>query len=1466
MKKILYLLCSIVLFANLASAQCPTFESRNNGNNLGVCAGSGGSAPAQATNVPGTAFQYSTCCASLTKQGNFTAVYAGTVTPSFEPAVSAIYVGTTLSTAVMGPPTAFTTVGGDRSIDYCFFNVNLPTSGNFTIVYVNPTTGAVYASCTYVGCSGTSCTSAPVTPPTITTQPVGATKCVGESYTWSVAATPTNTANTISYQWSKNGVNIIGATNTTYNISSLVSGDAGTYSVLVVESNGAMTSSNNVTLTVNSSLPSISGGSNVAICIGNSAAITASGGLTYTWSPSSTLSASTGAGVTATPTVTTTYTVTGTNGCSNTATVTVSVNALPTISGGSNVTICSGGSTALTASGGNTYTWTPGSGLSATTGTSVTANPTSTTIYTVTGTNSNGCVNTATVQVSVNPLPTVNSISNVAYCNGATTSAVVFSGPVGGTTFTWANNNTAIGLGAGSGTICGTAAEGGTVVMTAPSGAVFTSVTFASYGTPTGSCGSNAISGCHAAGSLAIVQGYLLGNNSASIPATNAVFGDPCGGTPKQLYVQATYTTSGNLPSFTATNSGGSAITGTVTVTPSANGCTGTPGTFAITVNPTPSISGGSSVAICTGNSTSLTASGGSTYTWTPAAGLSSTTGTSVTASPTVTTTYSVTGTNTAGCPGTATVTVTVNSLPTVSAITGTTTLTLYNTTTLSDATSSGVWSSSATGVATVNSTSGVVTGVSEGTARISYTVTNGFGCINSATTNITVSGYNGVAFDGTNDYMITPDLWSSFSSGSASMTIDLWFKANAAGDVVVEKGPGGVGSGWHDTWIEVLGTGEVKVRVWSLTSVSLGFITFGTWHHAAIRYNATTSKLDGLLDGVASSSSTTGTWSRSGSALFLLFGVNDGTNLGSGAYLNGVVDEIRIWNRALCDGEIVNNMSGKLNGAQTNLVAYYTLDQCISSGTNTGLTTAIDYSGNGRNATLVNSALSGSASNWVTGTVNALAPVYTPSPISAGSNVTICNGSSTTLTALGGTSYRWSPSTGLSATTGSSVTANPTSTITYTVTDVCGSTATVQVSVNSLPTVSGGSSVAICTGLSTGLTANGASAYAWAPAVSLSSSTGANVTATPTVTTVYTVTGTSAIGCSNAATVTVTVTPYSSVHSVTGGGPYCSGTAGATIGLSGSNAGYNYQLIKGGSTQIGSPVAGTGAAISFGAQPLAGLYTVTVTSTAAPGCVNGMSGSTVVSILTSPAPVIMTGGGSVCGGGPGLPIGLAGSAIGIQYQLYRGGSPVGSAVPGAGTSISFGMFTTLGTYTAVATNTVNACTSNMTGSAVINAAAGITSYTVTGTGSYCSGGAGVNVGLSGSTSGISYQLFLGSTAVGSPVIGTGSAISFGLQTTAGTYTVVGTNTSTGCFGTMTGSAVITIDPLPNAYLVTKLVANRSRLSIVFGRIALRQPCCGNRFSAQLWLANSRWYLYYYSNQYNNNMYQFNGRQRNGIN
>jgi len=281
-----------------------------------------------------------------------------------------------------------------------------------------------------------------------------------------------------------------------------------------------------------------------------------------------------------------------------------------------------------------------------------------------------------------------------------------------------------------------------------------------------------------------------------------------------------------------------------------------------------------------------------------------------------------------------------------------------------------------------------------------------------------------------------------------------------------------------------------------------------------------------------------------------------------------------------------------------------------------------------------------------------------------------------------------------------------------------------------------------------------------------------------------------------------VSINALPTQFTVTGGGAYCSGGTGVAVGLSGSITGVTYQLKLGGSP-VGSPVSGTtGSVITFGPQTAAGTYTVTAT-TAATGCTNTMLGNAVVTINPSPTTFSVTGGGTYCTGGLGLAVGLAGSTAGISYQLFYGGLPSGPALTGTGSALTFGMETAAGAYTVVATNTVTLCTSNMTGSAVIAISALPSAYAVTGGGSFCSGGTGVDVGLDGSDVGFSYQLYVGGVATGPAIAGTGGAIDFDMQTTGGTYTVVATNIATLCTANMTGSVVVTVDALPTAFTVT---------------------------------------------------------------
>ena len=93
------------------------------------------------------------------------------------------------------------------------------------------------------------------------------------------------------------------------------------------------------------------------------------------------------------------------------------------------------------------------------------------------------------------------------------------------------------------------------------------------------------------------------------------------------------------------------------------------------------------------------------------------------------------------------------------------------------------------------------------------------------------------------------------------------------------------------------------------------------------------------------------------------------------------------------------------------------------------------------------------------------------------------------------------------------------------------------------------------------------------------------------------------------------------------------------------------------------------------------------------------------------------------------------------------------------------------------------------------------TQYMVTGGGAYCAGNVGVIVGLSDSDPGISYQLNLNGSNIGSPLLGTSIPLSFGYQTLPGIYTVIATNISTGCFIDMFGSATVTVNPIPSVTL-----------------------------------------------------------------
>jgi hypothetical protein len=92
--------------------------------------------------------------------------------------------------------------------------------------------------------------------------------------------------------------------------------------------------------------------------------------------------------------------------------------------------------------------------------------------------------------------------------------------------------------------VCGSAGETLGLSLSAPNGGgistTFTSVDFASYGTPNGGCGSYTYGACHSSASIPVIQSLALGQTSFFVVANNATFGDPCYLTPKRLFVQLT--------------------------------------------------------------------------------------------------------------------------------------------------------------------------------------------------------------------------------------------------------------------------------------------------------------------------------------------------------------------------------------------------------------------------------------------------------------------------------------------------------------------------------------------------------------------------------------------------------------------------------------------------------------------------------------------------------------------------------------------------------------------------------------------------------------------------------------------------------------------------------------------------------------------------------------------------------------
>jgi hypothetical protein len=220
-----------------------------------------------------------------------------------------------------------------------------------------------------------------------------------------------------------------------------------------------------------------------------------------------------------------------------------------------------------------------------------------------------------------------------------------------------------------------------------------------------------------------------------------------------------------------------------------------------------------------------------------------------------------------------------------------------------------------------------------------------------------------------------------------------------------------------------------------------------------------------------------------------------------------------------------------------------------------------------------------------------------------------------------------------------------------------------------------------------------------------------------------------------------------------------------------------------------------TGQSIALSDSVSGGLWSSrdpTVSIVAGSGLVTGVSAGTAMvsyafitgcaqpyAITVYQSPSVIVGAGSVC----------VNSSIALSDTF--GGGVWGSSSGIASVSGS-------GIVTGLSAGIVN-ISYTMAGSCIVGKTVSVMPlpvvYAVSGGGNYCAGGTGEHVYLGGSATGIRYELYNGGT-IAATLSGIGGLLDFGLQTAAGDYKVLATNTTTSCASDMADSAIIVVNPL----------------------------------------------------------------------
>ncbi len=303
------------------------------------------------------------------------------------------------------------------------------------------------------------------------------------------------------------------------------------------------------------------------------------------------------------------------------------------------------------------------------------------------------------------------------------------------------------------------------------------------------------------------------------------------------------------------------------------------------------------------------------------------------------------------------------------------------------------------------------------------------------------------------------------------------------------------------------------------------------------------------------------------------------------------------------------------------------------------------------------------------------------------------------------------------------------------------------------------------------------------------------------------------------------------STFNVTGGGAYCSGTSGVSVGLSGSEAGINYSLYMGSiipANLVGTFV-GTGSPLNFNLQP-AGVYSVQATSGGS--CTKLMNGSATVAAAPSLKIYdLQSATTSYCLPATGVKLTLSNSDIGVNYLLYNNNVTLVQTYPGTGASLDLGL-QTAGSYTVIAKDN-GGCTQQMNGRISITSSVPPADKSIIG-GSYCIGQNGAQVKLVTPQTGYGYSLFRTSdnVVVATQIITAAippDTIFFGLEP-AGSYKVTAFDASnSNCSITLSGTATVVLSASAAAPTITS-----SSPSVCSGA-ATTLTAVGGAFNSYVW-------------------------------